>query len=191
MERLFLISDYIHRPLAVAKLTSQPGEKPLLLEIFHYEPDIAPKALTVQQKVCLIDIDRDAAMEGLIVNQGGNRILVQPGKLLGPDERKNLRVRTKFESLMFPISGSWQGQQKFISQDLSSGGIAFYTDIPLECGERLELVIPVMEPPLLVKATILRPLPGKNLYAAKFYDLTHDEDSLIRKSVFALQLTRQ
>ena len=44
------------------------------------------------------------------------------------------------------------------------------------------------------KATVLRPLPGKfpdqqKLYAAQFYDLTYEEDALIRKSVFAIQLT--
>ena len=189
MERRFLISDYMHRPLAVANLVSPPQEKPLLLEIYHYEPDIAPNALAIQQKICLIDIEKDIAMEGLIVNQGGNRLLAQTGNLLGPEARKNLRIHTQFESLMFPISGSWQGQHKFTSQDLSSGGIALYTDVPLECGEKLELVIPVMEPPLLVKATVLRPLPGKQLYAVKFYDLTYDEDALIRKSVFALQLS--
>lgn len=189
MEHRFLISDRQHKPLAVANLQSPPREKPFLLSITRYEPGIAVNALSIQQKICLIDIDKDIAMEGTIVNRGGDRILVQPGQQLGPEARRNLRVRTAFESLMFPSGDTgWQGQQKFISQDLSSGGIALYTDVPLECGEKVELVLPVMEPPLLVKANILRPLPGKNLYAAQFYDLTYDEDALIRKEVFAIQL---
>lgn len=189
MERRFLISDTEHKPLALANLQSQPQEKPMLLEIFRYEPGIAPNALSIQQKICLIDIDKDMAMEGLIVNHGGNRLLVQPGNPLGPEARKNLRVRVSFESLIFPCGETaWQGQHRFISQDLSSGGIALQTDAPLECGEQVEVVLPVMEPPLVVKATVLRPLPGKQLYAAKFHDITYDEDALIRKAVFAIQL---
>jgi PilZ domain. len=194
MESRFLISSNEHKPLALATLTSPPKEKPLLLEIYNYEPGVTSNVLSIQQKICLIDIDHDIAMEAVIVNRGGDRLLVQPGQQLGPEARKNLRVRTSFESLIFPITGSWQGQHTFISHDLSSGGIALRTDAPLECGEKLELIIPVMEPPLLVKATVLRPLPGKlpdqqKLYAAQFYDLTYDEDALIRKSVFAIQLT--
>ncbi len=190
MEHRFLISNRQHKPLGVATLQSPPREKPFMLEITRYEPGIADNALSIQQKICLIDIDKDIAMEGTIVNRGGNRLLVMPGQQLGPEARRNLRVRIAFESLMFPAGDTgWQGQQKFISQDLSSGGIALYTDVPLECGEKVELVLPVMEPPLLVKANILRPLPGKNLYAAQFYDLTYDEDALIRKEVFAIQLT--
>ena len=191
MASRFLISNNEHKPLALANLASPPKEKPFLLEIYNYEPGILPNALNIQQKICLIDIDHDIAMEGVIVNRGGDRLLVQPGRQLGPEERKNLRVHTTFESLMFPITGSWQGAYKFTSHDLSSGGIALRTNAPLECGEKLELIIPVMEPPLLVKATILRPLPGKfpePFYAAQFYDMTYDEDALIRKSVFAIQL---
>lgn len=191
MERRFLISDIEHRPLAIAQLESQPNEKPYLLTIQSYEPGAPTAAFGIQQRICLIDIDKDMAMEGVIVNRGGDRMLVQPGRQLGPEARKNLRVRCAFESLMFPVDGQWQGQTRYISHDLSSGGIALRSAVPLECGETIELVLPVMEPPLLVKTRVLRPLPGpykEQLYACKFLDLTYDEDALIRKSVFAIQL---
>lgn len=191
MERRFLISDDEHRPIALAHLTSPANEKPFQLLIQTYEPGSPATALSIQQKITLIDIDNDLAMEGVIVNHSADRLLVEPGRRLGAEARKNLRVRTAFESLMFPLSGSWRGQHKFISHDLSSGGIALRSDLPLECGETLELILPVMEPPLLVKACVLRPLPSnypEQLYATKFVDLTDDEDALIRKSVFAIQL---
>ncbi len=192
MERRFLISDAEHRPIAIAHLESPADEKPFNLLIQTYEPGMPSTALSIQQKITLIDIDNDLAMEGTIVNHAADRLLVEPGKRLGAEARKNLRVRTAFESIMFPVSGgSWQGQHKFISHDLSSGGIALRSNLSLECGETIELVLPVMEPPLLVKASVLRPLPSnypEQLYATKFVDLTDDEDSLIRKSVFSIQL---
>ena len=191
MERRFLISDAEHRPIALAHLESPANEKPFNLLIQTYEPGTPSTALSIQQKINLIDIDNDLAMEGVIVNHSADRLLVEPGQRLGPEARKNLRVRTSFESLMFPVSGAWRGQHKFISHDLSSGGIALRSSLPLECGETLELILPVMEPPLLVKACVLRPLPSnypEQLYAAKFLNLTDDEDALIRKSVFAIQL---
>lgn len=191
MEHRFLISDTEHRPIALAHLESPVNEKPYLLVIQSYEPGIPSTAFAIQQKISLIDIDKDLAMEATIVNCAADRVLVMPGRKLGPEARKNLRVRCAFESLMFPVTGEWQGQCRFISHDLSSGGIALRSKVPLECGETIELVLPVMEPPLLVKARVLRPLPShypEQLYATKFIDLTYDEDSLIRKSVFALQL---
>ena len=82
------------------------------------------------------------------------------------------------------------------SIDLSCGGIAFCTDVSLESGDVVEMVLPMTDNPLIVKTQILRPLPQregetKPKYAAKFVDLVEDEDFAIRKSVFSIQIDNQ
>ena len=94
-------------------------------------------------------------------------------------------------SFLYPISGAWQGRRKILSHDLSCGGIAFFTNQPLEKGEIVEVVIPVTSQPLLVRAHILRrrtSLEGTLLYAAAFDRLTPGEEAMIREAVFSLQI---
>ena len=70
--------------------------------------------------------------------------------------------------------------------------MAFWADRPLEEREIVEMVLPVTDSPLIVKTQILRELPDdtteKPLYASKFVDLIQDEEALIRKAVFCIQI---
>ena len=79
------------------------------------------------------------------------------------------------------------------AKDLSCGGIAFWSPILLEDREIVEMVLPVTDSPLVVKSQILRVLPDEAsdqpLYASKFVDLIHDEEALIRKAVFSIQIS--
>ena len=56
----------------------------------------------------------------------------------------------------------------------------------------MEVVLPVTDSPLVVKTQVLRVLPDKSsdqpFYATKFVDLIHDEEALIRKAVFSIQI---
>ena len=99
---------------------------------------------------------------------------------------------TDFESVMYPVTGRWKGQRTFKAKDLSCGGIAFWSGIPLEEREIVEMVLPVTDSPLVVKTQVLRRLEDDStelpLYASKFVDLIQDEESLIRKAVFSIQI---
>ena len=57
----------------------------------------------------------------------------------------------------------------------------------------VEMVLPVTDSPLVVRTQILRVLPDETsdqpLYASKFVDLIHDEEALIRKAVFSIQIS--
>jgi c-di-GMP-binding flagellar brake protein YcgR len=118
---------------------------------------------------------------------------VQPTAALGPAARENLRILTDFESVMYPVTGRWKGQRSLRAKDLSCGGIAFYSGIPLEDREIVEMVLPVTDSPVVVKAQMIRQLKDESsqlpLYAAKFVDLIQDEEALIRKAVFSIQIT--
>ena len=110
---------------------------------------------------------------------------------LDPDLRRNLRVPIKFNTFIYPITGRWQGRREIQSIDLSCGGVAFYGDEGLEIEERLELVIPVTEEPVILRCQILRKQELRNdklLYATKFVDMCEDEEVTVREAVFSIQL---
>ena len=78
------------------------------------------------------------------------------------------------------------------AKDLSCGGLAFYPGVALEPREIVEIVLPVTDSPLVVKAQVIRDMTGEDkahpLYASKFVDLIQDEEALIRKAVFSIQI---
>ena len=64
-------------------------------------------------------------------------------------------------------------------------------DEGLEIEERLELVIPVTEEPVILRCQILRKQELRNdklLYATKFVDMCEDEEVTVREAVFSIQL---
>ena len=72
--------------------------------------------------------------------------------------------------------------------------MAFYTEASLIEKEVVELVLPVTDEPLLLKVRMLRSLPSDRemaLWAARFVDLILDEEIMIRKSVFSIQVSEK
>lgn len=138
-------------------------------------------------------MDAYPSHQGTIVRSRNDMIQLEVVKLTpeGGDMRKNLRVPVHFKSLMYPVSGGWRGRRAIESNDLSCGGIAFFTDYSLQVGERVEVVVPVTCEPLVVTCEILRIRRAERaelLYAAKFTGLCEDEETVLREAVFNLQL---
>lgn len=189
-ERLYLILDSQGTPLANAVLESPPGAEVLQIRILNGKEE----TVAAHREIQLIGMDdRTPNRVGVIVRQRGDQMVIQPTAALGPAARENLRILTDFKSVMYPVSGRWRGQRPFEAKDLSCGGIAFYCDDPLEVREIVEMVLPVTDSPLVVKTQVLRELPtehlGQHLYASKFVDLIQDEEALIRKAVFSIQIS--
>lgn len=188
-ERLYLILDSQGTPLANAVLESPLSAEMLQLRVLNDKAE----AVAEHRELQLIGIDDGSPDRvGVIVRQRGDQLVIQPTAALGPAARENLRILTDFESVMYPSSGRWRGQRAFKAKDLSCGGIAFWSTIFLEDREIVEMVLPVTDSPLLIKTQVLRTLPDETsslpLYAAKFVDLIHDEEALIRKAVFSIQI---
>ena len=59
--------------------------------------------------------------------------------------------------------------------------------------QRFELVVPITAQPLLLRSEIIRKRPcsreGEEMYAAKFVDMCHDEEMMVREAVFNVQLS--
>lgn len=197
MPQRYLISDNNHNPIAPATLLNTPRSNPLVLAV---EAELFDQVLALKE-VCLIGVDDENAFAGRLLGRsltGSCRIEVEPLERLGREARQSLRVPIRFQSLMYPISGAWRGQHTFISQDLSCGGLAMISPVELAVGEELELVLPVTDEPLLVHAKVLRPLPAPAdapeegpVYALKFNNLTNDEEAVISKAVYSIQLARR
>ena len=189
-ERLYLILDSQSVPLANAVLESPANSEVLQIRVLNDKVE----AVAAHREIQLIGLDDSSPNRvGLIVRQRGDQMVIQPTAALGPAARENLRILTDFESVMYPVSGRWRGQRPFKAKDLSCGGIAFYSSILLEDREIVEMVLPVTDAPLIVKTQVLRQLedeehPDRPLYATKFVDLIQDEEALIRKAVFSIQI---
>ena len=189
-DRLYLILDSQGTPLANAVLESPPKAEILQIRVLNDKVE----AVAAHREIQLIGIDNGTPDRvGVIVRQRDDRLVVQPTAALGPAARENLRILTDFESVMYPVTGRWKGQRSLRAKDLSCGGIAFYSGIPLEDREIVEMVLPVTDSPVVVRAQMIRQLKDESsqlpLYAAKFVDLIQDEEALIRKAVFSIQIT--
>jgi len=192
MEALYLILDGEGTPLTQAMLETAPDAPVLQLRIPEDGGLEDLPGLDEGAEVQLVGLDDDApARRGVLSRKRGSQIAVRTTADLGPEARENLRIQTDFESLIYPITGSWQGRRPVRGYDLSCGGVAFYCAEPLEVGEIGEMVLPVTDEPLLVHFRVLRQLPSREatpLYAARFVDLIQDEEFFIRKAVFSIQV---
>ena len=188
-EHLYLILDSKGTPLANGILESPTNSEVLQLRILSGKEE----TVAAHRELQLIGMDDGTPNRvGVIIRQREDKIVVQPTGALGADARENLRILTDFESVMYPVSGRWKGQRALKAKDLSCGGLAFYPGVALEPREIVEIVLPVTDSPLVIKTQVLRPLEDESsqlpLYAAKFVDLIHDEEALIRKAVFSIQI---
>ena len=187
-ERLYLILDSKGTPLANALLVSPPDAEMLQIEVLNGKVD----DVAAHREIQMIGIDDSTPNRvGVIIRQRDDQLVIQPTAALDANARENLRILTNFASVMYPVSGRWKGQKAVRGKDLSCGGVAFYTAVPLEEREIVEIVLPVTDEPLVVKTQVIRIVQesgGLPLYAAKFVDLIHDEEALIRKAVFSIQI---
>ena len=185
MERLYLILNREGIPLAQAVLESPPGAEVVQMRLLQEDDDT--DYIKVGE-VQLIGLDNS-----MTTMQRGARLVIRPGEVLGAQARENLRIQTDFESVMYPVSGFWKGQRPIQGHDLSCGGLAFHTERALKSNEVVQVVLPVTDSPLLLKLRILRELPTEEpwpLYAGRFVDLCLDEEVMIRKAVFSIQVSR-
>ncbi|MCI9155659.1 MAG: PilZ domain-containing protein [Lawsonibacter sp.] len=187
-ERLYLLLDSKGTPLANAVLESPPNSEVLQIRVLNGKVD----DVAVHREIQLIGIDDSTPNRvGVIVRQRDDQLVIQPTAALDANARENLRILTNFSSVMYPVSGRWKGQRAVRGKDLSCGGVAFYTSTALEHREIVEMVLPVTDQPLLIKTQVIRTMHEEGappLYAAKFVDLIHDEEALIRKAVFSIQI---
>lgn len=135
--------------------------------------------------------EKSVSQQCVIEEQRGNYVMLRVLSDLDTKLRRNIRISTRFDSFLYPVSGKWTGRRKLTSVDISCGGLAFYSTDEIEERERVEVVIPVTSSPLLLHMEILSKQDLKNdraFYKAKFVDMHHDQECMVREAVFSIQL---
>ena len=188
VERIYLLTNQEEKAVAKANLLSALDLQTVQFEILTERGD----GVQVGQTLRFIgNNEGDPDFVGEIQRRSEDRLVVRSTAPLDQSARKNLRVDVDFNSFLYPISGSWKGQSVIRGMDLSCGGVAFYSTQKLEVGEVAEMVLPMTANPILLKIQVLRiretngPL---TLYAGRFVDMIHDEETLVRRAVFDIQL---
>ncbi len=185
---IYLLMNSSSIVLARAALSSPPDAPNMQFQITDGRADDVVAAELVQ--AVPLDPQQRSRLARVILRRG-NRIVLEPIRLLGDEARQNLRVPSDFESFAYPMDG---GRTLIKANDLSCGGIAFYCPYPFAVHERFEIVIPITAEPLLVWCECLRVKPYMdpvNFYAAAFVDLIHDLEAKIREAVFSVQLRQK
>lgn len=113
-------------------------------------------------------------------------------ELQGEFVRANLRVPVDFVSYAYPLSGPDKSRSAVRANDLSGGGISFYSNREFAPDDLLEVVIPITRTaPLLLQCQILRRGEKRGeyiLYAARFSDIIDEQEALVREAVFRAQV---
>lgn len=188
--KLYMILDSGNTPLAHCELQGPPGQTLQIQVLNGKEDDVA--AHEVVELICLGRGGKDYQCR--ILRQRGERFTLEIIMELDPEFRRNLRVPIRFETFLYPITGRWKGRREATSIDLSCGGIGFFSGPGLGEKERMEVVIPLTDEPLILRCEILRIKELKEervMYAAKFVDMCEDEEVMVRKAVFSIQLRNE
>lgn len=188
-ENQYLVLDSRNQPLARAMLEGRQDAPTLTFEILDGK---AGAVMAHEQLQFLPIADSRQALLGRVLRCRGDRIAVERLQHLDSELRQNLRMPISFETLIYPLTGRWKGRRRVESNDLSCGGIAFFCRDTLDEREQLEMVVPITTQPLILRCEVIRERPcsreGEHMYAAKFVDMCHDEEILVREAVFSVQL---
>ena len=126
-----------------------------------------------------------------VIQYKGSQLVLEPLRdLVGNQVRENLRMPVDFETYVYPTDGR-EGRWTARANDLSCGGISFYSDGKFYVEEQVQVVIPITRTaPLLLTCQVLRQKDenGSTFYAAKFLDILNEQESMIREAVFNVQL---
>ncbi len=184
-----LLDSESSRVLARGYLEGPPDAPNIQLEIFEGNVQSVVNAEHVQ----IIPADEEVPPRlGHVIHRQGNLVVLEPTRVLAGDKvRENLRMPVDFETFIYPTDGT-PGRYRAQGNDLSCGGISFYSDGDLDVGEIVEVVIPITRTaPLLLTCQLLRKnreSSARTFYAGKHLDLLPEQESMIREAVFSVQL---
>jgi hypothetical protein len=188
---LYWLLDSKYVPIARGLLLNSPNAPNLQVQVL--EEKIS--SVMEHREIQLVSLsDQGSDLVGQVIKQRKDCVILEPILPLGHELRENVRIRTSFSSFIYPLTGAWRGQRKIMAHDISCGGIAFYCREPLEIEEQLEVVVPITRLPLVLPCQVLRRTPfdqDTSFYALKFVDLCHDEEVLVRQSVFNIQVMKR
>ncbi len=189
--RMYLLLTSEQQMLAEGMLKAEGSDGRVQLEILN------GKAATVEKHEIIYLMGSELGEPPMMCKllwRHDDVVMLQKVRALSPSIRKNYRVKARFKSFAYPVSGKWQGRKIIETADISCGGLAFYSDGELALDEIVDVVICNIPFPVIVHAQILRrDLSGDkpNFYASKFVNLCPDEEQAVCTAVFELQMRKR
>lgn len=184
-----LLDSNTARVLARGTMDGPPDG--LNMQITVFEGDAL--AVVHAEHVQVVPADEELSPKlGHVIHQQGAKLVLEPLRdLVGNTVRENLRMPVDFETFLYP-TGDVPGRFRCRGNDLSCGGISFYSYAAFNNGDVLEVVIPITRGgPLLLNFELLRQHPeddGSTFYAGKFLEVLNEQESMLREAVFNAQL---
>lgn len=187
----YLLLDSWNKPLANGVLEGPAGAEVLQIRVLDNRID----AVATQEIIQVLGTDHhnDRAVKCRRMRTRNDIVVLERLEVVDTLLRQNLRMPVRFDSYIYPL-GKAKGRMAIRSVDLSCGGIAYYSGQGMQVGDIVEVVIPITEQPLIVRAKILRANDlnnGETLYATEFVNLCHDEETMIRRAVFSVQIRNE
>ena len=184
-----LLDSGTSKVLARGTIEGPPDGLNLQVNIFEGDP------LSVVHTEHIQIVPADEAMSpklGHVIHYQGTHLVLEPLRdLVGNTVRTNLRMPVDFDTFVYPTDGS-PGRFRAKANDLSCGGISFYSGRAFNVGSIVEVVVPITrDGPLLMGCEILRIRDvddGSRFYAAKFTEVLNEQESMLREAVFNVQL---
>ncbi len=184
-DKKFVILNDQHEPLASATLISQQGQDRI------FELTSTPMC-NLQElpaiNVLSINSPEFMAWRGRVQGLREDRLYFRADERIDSRLRRHLRIEMAFRSHIYPVKGSGP-RLPIVSKDISCGGVAFYSLVPLSVGQTYEIALPCTEPPLIVKIEVLHVLSAEQkLFACQFCDLLPQEEAMIQECIFEYDL---
>lgn len=188
---IYLLLNSSSIPIAKGHLENAPNEKNMQMRVVEGSVDELVEAQYIQ----VVSMDNNvAARLGSVILRRGNLIILEPLRPLSNEVRRNLRMPVNFTTRIFPLIDGVKRSIPVRGNDLSCGGISFFTDLDFEPGDQMEVIIPITRfNPMVLTCQILRKrdeAQDVNLYSAKFIEVLNEQEMLVREAIFSLQLKR-
>lgn len=184
-----LLDSSTARVLARGYLEGPPEGLNLQVNVTEGDPMSVINADNIQ----IVPADEEMSPKlGHVIHYQGTHLVLEPlRELVGNAVRTNLRMPVDFDTFLYPTDGR-EGRWRAKANDLSCGGISFYSDALLNVGDVIEVVVPITKGgPLLMGCELLRTRVtdgGSRFYAAKFTEVLNEQESMLREAVFSVQL---
>ena len=182
----FIILNDAHQTVASATLIAQQGQHK------RFELTSTPTIdLTTLPALNILSLNSTdfVAWRGSIERIRDDQLYFLAEEQIDSHLRRHLRISMPFRAYLFPRTGELK-RHPVVCKDISCGGIALYSQLPLRINKSYDIALACTEPPIIVHLQVLRQLDssGTPLYACQFVDLLPQEESMIQECIFEYDL---
>lgn len=183
----FVILDDDRNTLVTAVLEKQNGQRKVFRMVSKPVCDLTQ---VYDINVMTVNSPTFQGWRGSLDGIRGEQLYFYATERIDESLRRHFRVDMKFTSCLYPIGVKPEPRIPIVSQDVSCGGVALFSQCPLDLNREYELVYPLPQP-LILRVRVLRVLRAADrLYACIFSDLLPEEEALLQESIFEFDLRR-